>query len=225
MNVDGLVSIAAQIQDRALLLASERGLQDVAEMERDQCQAMLERETKQNTILRISLLKELRSRHGYELEYLRIQGQQEEAIKMRAAMAQETEALEHQANDWNESWKQSVHDLYAPHKIKLETYAKSLEHRIRQRKRKIKVDLARMDFYDRRTREMLEEETELVQKMELSKQEIRQMDGLEEEEDEQVSSLAMQIKATLTKVSCQAMVHALALKRLWALEMFLYYLL
>jgi chromosome segregation ATPase len=196
----GFASIAAQIEDRALLLASERGLRDVAEAERDQLQAVLDKESKTNAIIRRTLLQEVRSRHGVELELFRIQQQEEERERSIEKLEQETEDLRVEAEELEESWKQQVKEIYAPHQAKRSLYQKILESRIYKRQRKIKLRQDKIDFLERRAREMQADEQEMLSQMERIEQETNDANSREQEEDEAVSSLAMQIKATLAKV-------------------------
>jgi hypothetical protein len=197
-----LASIAVQIQDRALILVCERGLRDVAEVERDQAQYIFEKESKQNSMARRTLLKVLRSRHGFELELFRIKEQQEEQLVANKKLLKEADRLNEQAEEMEGSWKRSVDELYAEHKAKRQLYQQFLESRIHQRQRQTKLEDDRVGFLERRAREMQADEKELAVQMERVEEETKVTDSREEEEDEEVSSLALQIKATLSKVRC-----------------------
>lgn len=195
-----LASIAVQIQDRALLLASERGLRVLAELECRSAEAALRHETKQNSMVRKSLLQILRSRHGFELELTKMREQLDEEDVRNESLQLEAARLKEQADEMEATWKHSVRELYAQHQTKRRLYQQLLERRIESRQRQTKLAQDRLEFLERRAREMQEEEKELMDQTRLVEAETRLTDSQEEPEDEEVSSLAMQIKATLSKV-------------------------
>lgn len=197
-----LASIAVQIQDRALLLASERGLRDFAELEHNQARSVLHHETQRNSIVRKSMLQILRARHGFELELTRVREQQEEEHETNRTLQRQAARWKEQADGIEAAWKRSVQELYAKHQAKRQLYQQFLERRIESRRRKTKLEHDRLEFLERRAREMQADENELTQQKDLVETEARLADSLEEPEDEEVSSLAMQIKETLSKVRC-----------------------
>lgn len=195
-----LASIAVQIQDRALLLASERGLVDLATLERDQAQTALRHEIKQNSLVRKSLLQIVRSRHGFELELTRMREQLEEVHERNETLQRQEARWKEQADEMEAAWKLSVHELYAQHEAKRRLYQQFLERRIESRLRQTKLKQDRLEFLERRASEMQADEKQLLEQTRLVEAETKLTDSQEEPEDEEVSSLAMQIKATLSKV-------------------------
>jgi hypothetical protein len=197
-----LASIAVQIQDRALLLASERGLRDLSELECNQARTVLKHETKENSSVRKSLLQILRARHGCELELTRIREQQREEHETNRTLQQQAAQWKEQADGMEAAWKHSVQELYAKHKSKRQLYQQFLERRIESRRRQTKLEQDRWEFLERRAREMQVDEKALTERKDLVEAEAKLTNSLEEPEDEEVSSLAVQIKATLSKVRC-----------------------
>jgi hypothetical protein len=193
-------TIALQIQDRALLLASERGLRDAASVVRNQVKIQLDQQTKQHAALRHKLLSKLRTRHGYELELHRMKEQQEDHETSIQNEVKEAQVLNDKATSMEEAWKDSVQELLAPHQAKRRQYQDYLEQRIRKRQRCSKLQQQKLEFWQNRTRGMRRDQEEmLLERVEVVAR-TEQADAQEEEQDEQVSSLALQIKATLSKV-------------------------
>jgi hypothetical protein len=193
-------TIALQIQDRALLLASERGLRDAATVVRNQVKIQLDQQMKEHAVLRNKLLSKLRTRHGYELELHRIKAQQEEHETLIQNEEKEAQVLNEKATSMEEVWKESVQELLAPHQAKRRQYQGYLEQRIRKRQRRSTLQQQKLEFWQNRTQGMRRDQEEmLLERVEVTAR-TEQTDAQEEEQDEQVSSLALQIKATLTKV-------------------------
>jgi hypothetical protein len=199
-NTD-LAAIAMQIQDRVSLLASEVGIRDRAELERDEAQCVLDQTVQENSIVRRNLLRVLRSRHGFELELGRIQETKQNEVKENEALYEEASRWKEQADEMEATWKHAVYELYAAHAAKRKLYQQFLERRIRHRQRETKRNHDRLDFLERRAQEMLADEKDLHTQSKLLEEQTKLADSREEDEDKIVASLAMQIKTTLTKVS------------------------
>jgi hypothetical protein len=199
-NTD-LAAIAMQIQDRVSLLASEVGIRDRAELERDEAQCVLDQTVQENSIVRRNLLRVLRSRHGFELELGRIQETKQNEVKENEALIEEASRWKEQADEMEATWKHAVYELYAAHAAKRKLYQQFLERRIQHRQRETKRNQDRLDFLERRAQEMLADEKELHTQSKLLEEQTKLADSREEDEDKIVASLAMQIKTTLTKVS------------------------
>lgn len=199
-NTD-LAAIAMQIQDRVSLLTSECGIRDKAELERDEAQCVLDQNVLQNSIVRRNLLRVLRSRHGFELELGRIQEAKQNEVKQNEVLLDEATLWKEQADEMEATWKHTVYELYAAHTTKRKLYQQFLERRIQHRQRQTKRNQDRLDFLERRAQEMLADEKELHIQTKILEEQTKLADSREEDEDEIVASLAMQIKATLTKVS------------------------
>ena len=93
-----------------------------------------------------------------------------------------------------------VEEIFAPHEAKRRHYQDCLERRIRKRQRHSQLQQQRLDFLQQRAREMSQDEQDMVTQRAETIARTNATDAREEEEDEQVSSLALQIKATLSKV-------------------------
>ena len=193
-------SIAIQIQDRVSLLTSERGIRDRAALERDDAQCVLDKEAQHNSILRRNLLRALRSRYGFELELGRIQEAKQNELKQNEALLEEATRWKEQADEMEATWKHTVYELYAAHTAKRKLYQQFLERRIQRRQLQKQRNQDRFDFLERRAQEMLADEKDLHMQIKLLEEQTKLADSREEDEDQMVTSLAMQIKATLTKV-------------------------
>lgn len=196
-----ILTVASRIQERALQLASQRGIRDIAQLELHRQEGILRQEQVTNAEMRRKLLTEVRSRHGIEIELFNIRDQvkaseerieqDKENAKIRIADASEMEGI----------WKRTIYDVYAIHQTQQHIYQKSLERRIQNRQHETKRREKKLDFLKNMTTKMDMEETKQAHEAERLWQLAQASDLREESEDEEVSSLAVMIKAALTKRS------------------------
>lgn len=193
-------AIASQIKDRAETLAREREICELSKVAKGKAQAEFDQVSKRNIGFRRKLLKSLRSRHGIELELFRVNEQQDKQREKVTALKEEAKVLESQAKNMEMNWKRTVDELYASHQAKRELYQHCLERRIFQRQQHTQMLKNKTNFWERRASEMKADEKDLISQKENFLVQAKEADNREIEEDEAVSSLALQIKATLTKV-------------------------
>ena len=197
----GLAAVATKIRDRALQLeAAQRELQ-TSHSDRTAVQSNLTGERRTNDQLRTRLLEAVRSRHGVELEVLQVQeglaglegeidAAMEESRSLRAATASYRSHLDGVAAA-----------VYARHESEAETHLLAAETAVREADDRRRKRERLMDDAALQTARWREEAETFRAERERLMEEADELDDREEAEDEEVTALAMQIRATLKKVS------------------------
>ena len=195
-----MIAVVSRIQERALHLASQRGLRDVAQVELETMEVRLQEEQSTNAGIRRKLLIEVRKRHGLEIEIFNIRDQ----AKLRAERIEDERKRamidDEGANTMECVWKKSIQDVYAQHEVQQQIYLRSLEKRIQREQHHSKRRQRKLEFLKTQTSKFVQEELSILDEVQRLQQGTQQIDLKEETEDEEVSNLAMMIKVTLTKV-------------------------
>lgn len=195
-----MIAVVSRIQERALHLASQRGLRDVAQAELETMENRLRQEQFTNAEIRRKLLIEVRNRHGLEIELLNIRDQAKERAERIVDERNQAMIEDKNADKMEYVWKQSIQDIYASHEVQQQIYLRSLEKRIQYRQQESKKRERKIEFLNTQTSKFIQEELFMVDEVQRMQNAAQQIDLREETEDEEVSNLAMMIKVTLTKV-------------------------
>mmetsp|Transcript_9198 Transcript_9198/g.13420 ORF Transcript_9198/g.13420 Transcript_9198/m.13420 type:complete len:241 (-) Transcript_9198:187-909(-) len=195
--------MAAHLQQQAMQIAQESNLVDSKKAEVAELQRQLQEATQQNNELRRHLLTALRSRHGVELELMKVQDRQKERKQRTEICVQETREFEEKTTRAEEEFEEAVNNTYAPQKAMQEIYAHAMKMKLRNQREAKKRRDQQLSVFRRKTDEMNHGEETMNTKMGKFKREIEQFNMREEPDDEVVSGLAMQIKATLTNRAAQ----------------------
>ena len=193
-----ITAIANRIQEKANALKSEQNLlQDLQQQLQDLTKDHTSQCT-QNDTLKYNLLKQVRSRHGVELELMRRQDCIKELQSKIDNYEKEIAFLQLERTRVKAEFFQDQ-EIYTPHLVKIELFQRQLEgdlgdRRERRLKRESELDsliLGRgRDLEEakamHREKERIETETEVMQQVEMR-------------EDEEIAALAMQIRSTLSK--------------------------
>jgi chromosome segregation ATPase len=193
-----IMQIANRIQQKATTLTEEQNhlsslqnhIQSLTHHRKDQ--------TSTNQSLRKKLLQQLRSRHGIELELLKrkqdlqnLQGKIDKYRNHIIALQNDTALLQQRSHDDDA--------IYTPHLVKIELFQRNLDHKVnecRSKRRKREEELDAL-VLERETNLKLNqenhEETDCVQT------DIAVMKQVEVNEDEEIASLSMQIRMTVSK--------------------------
>lgn len=197
---NGIYAVADRIQSRAVELAKERALVELAKSELEQLQRVLDEETRKNGAVRRSMLSTVRSRHGVELELWKIREQHEALLSKLDEYQRETDEAKDQVSELQEVWEKDVRELYVDHDLELELYKRSVQGRIRRRERRIEERERRLRQLEQESKAFEDEAKLMSDQMKQLEQKILETDDREAAEDEEVAALAMQIRATVAKV-------------------------
>mmetsp|Transcript_53317 Transcript_53317/g.79228 ORF Transcript_53317/g.79228 Transcript_53317/m.79228 type:complete len:232 (-) Transcript_53317:271-966(-) len=197
--MDNIAAVAARIQERASQLTSERATLTTTLTELASEKATLEVAQNENNAIRRELLAIIRSRHGVELELLRLRHDKNVNSKKTGDVKIEVKETNRKTFDLRKEWEKVSMDLYAKHEVEVELSQRRAEGAKRRRENKRRERQVKLhSLYAKAERAAMEAKT-MHMKREKVREEIRRMDGQEEQEDEEIASLALQIKATLAK--------------------------
>ena len=198
---DSIMAVAAKIHERALQLTSERATRDMAKAELDETNLVLAEETDRYHQARRKLLSSVRRRNGVELEVYRIQDQQKEHMHTAERLEKETAKLNAMADATERQWTDMIERTIAPHFVKRRVFENALEGRIvaqqvveERRKRKLAFLLEEASQYADECAHVRDETKQVRAETKRVKQNAAR-------QDEELSGLSMQIKATIAKVS------------------------
>mmetsp|Transcript_1523 Transcript_1523/g.2044 ORF Transcript_1523/g.2044 Transcript_1523/m.2044 type:complete len:271 (+) Transcript_1523:109-921(+) len=197
---NGLAAVAARIQERANALASERAELELLQAELEEANSTLESETITNSIVRKSYLTAVRTRHGLELDVLRLQDECNELTQSTNIAREQVDEISNTTEEIKERWNKAITNSYAPHGIRKELYKRRIEGRVRRRQEKRRKRERKLDNLALKAHSYAEEAESMHREREKLREEIREMDEREEREDEEIAALDMQIKSTLAKV-------------------------
>ena len=197
---NSIYAVADRIQSRAMELAKERALVELAKSELEQLQHVLDEETTRNRAVRRTMLSTVRARHGVELELWKIREQHEALLSKLDEYQRETVEAKDQVNELQEVWEKAVRELYVDHDLELELYKRSVQGRIRRREQRTEERERRLRQLEQESRAFEDEAKLMLDQMKKIEEKILETDDREAAEDEEVAALAMQIRATVAKV-------------------------
>lgn len=193
-----ITAIAQTIQEKANALTAERDLlQDLQQKFQDLAQEQ-ECQAATNHRLKYKLLKQIRKRHGVELEQM----QREDCIQDIISMIQMWKAelgILHQ--DLESVQKEFQYDLQiqTPHIVKIELFQRRIEGELNQHREKRQKREHELNDLISERHQNLQQAKETQNEQEQIEAEIASMERNEVGEDEEIAALAMQIRATLSK--------------------------
>jgi hypothetical protein len=197
---DLALTAVQQLQDRALLLLSERGRRDLALQAQHEAQAIVDAEEERRNSLRLKWLTNHRSRYDLELDVRNLLDRQREEELQLTKIQRDMEDLQHVVNSQDSKLQETIETLYAPHCTKRTLFQTYLELFIAKRQRHVQLEHDRLQFLEKCTVERkIKEEDNVSQIIQMDK-DAKLIDSQEQQEDEEISSLGLQIKATLSKV-------------------------
>lgn len=204
---NSIAAVAARIQERATEVASERAAVELAKAELAQLQNILQQEEKKTGAVRRTMLSTVRERHGVEMELYKVCDLQEERLSKLDDYQRETNDAKEEMMQVHEDWEDTVDDLYVEHNLQRELYKRCVNGRIKRREECIKERDQKLRQLEQETKSFEEETKHMTEETRQLEENIVDMDSREEKEDEEVTALSMQIRATIQKVSGEIWYH------------------
>lgn len=199
---NSIAAVAARIQERAYQLSSERTRLQQTQLELEEIQKLYQTEIDKNAQVRREMLTTVRMRNGIELDS--VMKSQEEIINYEQKLdnaEEEYNDAEMKLQKLENIWEKMEVNVYADHEVKLELYKRKIEGKIERRKARKKRREDRLNELIKTSLDADKNATLLHREIANAREEIRRLDLSEEREDEEISALAMNIRATVAKVS------------------------
>ena len=198
----GIAEVATRIQQRALQLSSENATLQLVKAQLEEVTETFEREKNENESLRQNLLRLVQYRNELELEKVIKTKEQISFIQNKINEEQnEYESAVQRMKEMEKEWERLERDVYSKHEVKIELYKRKVEGIFDRREAKKKKRIALLNKLESIASEANKSAAQMHKETASARQKIHQMDIPEEMEDEEISALAMNIRATVAKVS------------------------
>lgn len=198
---NNITAIANRIQDRANQLSNERLKLQQLQSDLSTLQQQFSNETTIHNSYQEELLTQTRTLHEYEIDILRYKRLIKDLDVQIQNHSNEKQNIQFQIQNLGNDIDLKNDSIFVPHQYDTLIYKRKLDcrvHELKEKRRKREKMLDRLLLETERDREE-------VQSMEREgrrlKDEIKMMEDVEVREDEEIASVAMQIRATLAKVS------------------------
>jgi len=195
---NGIAAIAAKFQDRASQLASEQATLDVNRERLREAQCQLEHEEIQHTKARREMLTCVCTHHTAELDRMALEEQVE--TKKRCIEQSRWEVKELQSK--LEQMRRRIEDQqsnYTGHIVETELFRRIFEGEIRRNKEEAEKREQTLVQILRESEQAQRDMDDINRQIDILVQEQRPMEEKAEIEDEEITAIGMQIKATLAK--------------------------
>jgi len=195
-----IISIASRIQDRANQLSLEQSnLKILHNCVKDSNNA-LQQESEKNSYVREELLSKTREKDAIDLDLI-FQKRKIEDINKKISILRNKEItqLNKIVTGQRLEYDRVSTTVYAPHEFKIENFRRNIESKLRSRREKILKRERKLKKLLADAKRFHEEATSTNKKQQERNDAIQVLDDMEVKEDEEITALAMQIRATLTK--------------------------
>jgi chromosome segregation ATPase len=196
-----MVAVAARIQDRAMQLLLEQTKLNDAKTELQKIQDSARKESQVNDSRRRILLATTNSRNGVELELYKARDKISDYKKLIQKLREETQKIEDQTKKVEAQWKDDVENIYSRCQLEMELYQHSLETSLQANEQRANQRVEQLDQLEARARNLNEEEGALRRACQTLETDIERLEREEEDGDEEVSSLALEVREALAEVS------------------------
>ena len=196
----GIAAVAAQIQDRALQLSSEKTILELTQIELAKQQAVLDEAAEECAAVRKDYLTTLRMRHGVELEMWNVQGRTQECTRDIEKMQQEIEEMRADKQEIQSNWEQVCGDLLAGHHLKQEIYRYSLQTSLNERAAIVEKRQEQLQSLSKSIATLRDEETHMKREQDNIEKELKRLHEAERDEEKDLDRLAQETKEMIIKV-------------------------
>lgn len=151
--------------------------------------------------LKSSLLSALRSKNGLELELLEVEEKIEEVDKERVTIDQEMERVNVHLKEIQDNFDATKINIYAPHDVDVGLFTAKVEGQITHLEETRRCREVKLCDLSLKAEVAREEAAAMLHETEELRSRAFNLDRIEEKEDEESTALALQLKATMAKVS------------------------
>jgi chromosome segregation ATPase len=197
---NNMAAVAARIQERHTQLLAEQATLELTKAELAEIQAVQAQHGSINDSIHRTLLQVTRSRTGVELELFQARDQVHDYTRSIEQLQDSTDHLERETDQIHGTWKTAVETIYSAHEFKRPLYQRVLEESVQECENRA----------TRRKNEWIEMETQIQRAQDETTRfrrqangyevDIETMESVEQQDDEEVATLALKIREALSKV-------------------------
>ena len=196
-----LSSVANRIQERNNALLSEIAQLDLLQAQHEEATHQLTQEQHSSTNARKQLLSAVRSRHGLELECLRLKEESTSIDTTVSKLQSSINDIRNQTTQLQTKFGTTHEPIYAQHDVSTKLYSMQSKSILLRAQKKIQHREDKLRHLAEETKRQAAEAEEMRAERERIRLEIGEMERREEDEDDEMGGLTMQIKQILAKVS------------------------
>lgn len=196
----GIAAVAKRIQERAVQLAHEQEALKRVEEEKVQMQNSHAVETKQARQVRQQYLKSVLQLTMVELEYCQVQDQIATCKSKTETLQQETSDILEQLQSQQAEWESSVQETLVQHKVRQELYEKHLRGAIDAHHQAVAKRQKLLETVQRLTQQSEQDHANTLKEQQRVQADMMRMTEAEHEINQQVDTLALQVREALGKV-------------------------
>ena len=197
---NNMAAVAARIQERHTQLLAEQATLELTKAELAEIQAVQAQHVSINDSIHRTLLHVTRSRTGVELELFQARDQVHDYTRSIEQLQDSTENLERETDQIHGTWKTAVETIYSAHALEMDLYQRALEENVQEcenRATRRKNEWMEMETKIQRAQDETTRSTETGRSIEVD---IKTMESVEQQNDEDVATLALKIRDALSKV-------------------------
>jgi len=198
-NSSSLAAVASRINDRNNALRSELTTLELLRSEEEEAKAIITAEEKSTREVRGQLLTAVRSRHGLELECLRMKEETSNIEEATAVLRSGIDDIHQQTRQLQQKFDEEQVPIYASHDVTTKLYTMKSEATLERAQTKKRRREEKLSYLSDMTKRQHEETKNMREEHERLRENIQALDELEEEEDEDLVTLNMQIKSVLER--------------------------
>eukprot|EP00970_Alexandrium_tamarense_P019695 scaffold14365_cov207-Alexandrium_tamarense.AAC.1 len=194
-----LSSVANRIQERNNALLSEIAQLDLLQAQHEEAKHQLTQEQHSSTNARKQLLSAVRSRHGLELECLRLKEESTSIDTTVSKLQSSINDIRNQTTQLQTKFGTTHEPIYAQHDVSTKLYSMQSKSILLRAQKKIQHREDKLRHLAEETKRQTAEAEEMRAVRERIRLEIGEMERREEDEDDEMGGLTMQIKQILAK--------------------------
>ena len=196
-----LAAVASRINERNNALLSELATLELFRSEEEEAKAIFIADEKSTREVRHQLLMAVRSRHGLELECLRMKEEMEKIEEATSLLRSGIDDIREQTKQQQQKFAEEQVPIYAAHDVSTKVYTIKSEATLERAQTKKRCRVEKLAYLKDETKRQREETNQMREEHLSFRDNILALDELEEEEDEDLVALNMQIKSVLEKKS------------------------
>ena len=194
-------AVASRINERNNALKTELATLELLREEQQGAKLSLLEEEKSSREVREELLTAVRSRHGLELECLRMKGEMAKIDDAVRRMRSNTDDIREQTKELQRKFTEEQVPIFAEHLTQISFFTMKSEATLERAQTKKRRREEKLAYLHDETKRQQEEITNMKREHDMLRENIVEMGQMEEEEDEDLVALNMQIKSVLEKKS------------------------
>lgn len=196
----GIAAVAARLHERAVQLAHEKEALERTLHEEKKCANSHALETKRARQVHQQYLKSVLQLTTVEIEYCQVQDQIATCKSKTETLQQETSDISEQLQSQQADWENTVQETLVQHKVRQELFQKHLQGAIDAHHQSAAKRQKLLETVQLLTEQSEQERSNVLKEQQRVQADMMRMTEAEHQIDQQVATLALQVREALGKV-------------------------